>query len=73
MCVNASTDKWHTENDVSYTLISVPKQDCLLEYVFFIQLNSKQRIGIKMKQGVSFMSSMKLLTHRQQCIVDSNR
>ena len=25
VCVNASTDKWHTENDVSYTLISVPK------------------------------------------------
>ena len=26
-----------------------------------------------MQSGVSFVSSMKLLTHRQQCIADKNR
>ena len=73
VCINATTKKWHTENDCSYTLVSVPKQDCVREYVFFFRLNSNKCIGIPMQSGVSFVSSMKLLTHRQQCIADTNR
>ena len=72
VCFNASTKKWHTENDCSYTLVSLPKQDCVREYVFFFRLNSNRYIGIPMQSGVSFVSSMKLLTHRQQCIADFN-
>lgn len=34
------------------------------------QLNSKNYIGIPMVPGVSFVSSMKILTHRQQYISD---
>ena len=70
MCINASTDKWHTGNGCSCTLVSVPKQECKSNYEFFFQLNSKKQIGIPMVPGVSFLSSMKLLTHRQQCIAD---
>ena len=70
VCSNSSTKKMHTENDYSYILISVPKQDCVRDYVFFLRLNSKKYIGIPMKYGVSFLSSMKLFTHRQQCISD---
>ena len=62
--------RWHTENDCSYTLVSVPEQDCVRKYVLFFKLNAKKYIGIPMASGVSFVSSMKLLTHRQQCIVD---
>ena len=70
MCINASTTKWHTENDCSYTLVSVPKQECERKYVFYFRLNPKIYVGIPMQSGVSFISSMKLLTHRQQCIAD---
>ena len=70
VCINASTKKWHTENDCSYTLVSVPEQDCTRKYVFFIKLNANKYIGIPMASGVSFVSSMKFLTHRQQCIAD---
>ena len=73
VCINVSTDKWHTENDCSYTLVSMPKQEYKPNYVFFFQLNSKKQIGIPIVAGVSFMSSMKLLTHRQQKIADYNR
>ena len=73
VCINATTKKWHTENDCSYTLVSVPNQDCVQEYVFFFRLNSSKYIGIPMKSRVSFVSSMKLLTHRQQCVANSNR
>ena len=73
VCVNASTNKWHTDNDCSYRLVSVPKQDCVKKYVFFFRSNSKKYIGIEMKSGVSFISSMKLLTHSQHHIADMNR
>ena len=68
MCINASTDKWYTSNDFSYILVSVPKQEYKSNYVFFFQLNSNKNIGIPMVSGVNFLSLMKLLTHRQQCI-----
>ena len=43
VCINASTDKWHTSNECSYILVSVPKQECKSNYVFFFQLNSKKK------------------------------
>lgn len=73
VCINASTEKWHTENDASYTLVSVPKQSSIENVVFFFKFNSNKCIGIPMKSGVSFISSMKLLTHRQQVIAHANR
>ena len=72
VCINDSTTKWYTENNYSYTLVSVPKQDCGREYVFFFRFEANKYIGIPMQSGVSFVSSMKLLTHRQQCISDTN-
>ena len=73
VCINASTKNWHTENNISYTLVSVPKQDCTKDDIFFFQLNEKQRIGIPMRAGISLISSMKFLTHRQHCMIYNNR
>ena len=73
MCISASTSKWHTKNACSYTLVSIPKQDCVRKYVFFLRLNSNKYIDIPMQPGLSFVSSMKLLTYMQQCIADKNR
>ena len=69
MCINATTKKWYTENDCSYTLASVPKQDCVQKFVFLFRLNPNKYLGIPIKSSVSFVSSMSLLTHRQQRIV----
>ena len=68
--INNTTKKYHTEYDCRYTLVSIPKQDCVQDYVFFFRLKSNKYIGIPMKSGASFVSSMKLLTHRQQKIAD---
>lgn len=54
---------WHTENDCSYKLVSVQKQDCVNENVLFIKLNFRKYIGVSMKSGVSYISSVNLLTY----------
>ena len=72
-CINTSTEKWYTENECSYILLSVPKQDCINDYFFFFKLNSKKYTGIPMRSIVSFISSMKLLIYCQRKIADMNR
>ena len=58
---NASTSRFHIEQDTSYTLMLVPwgcSQDNL-------QLQSTVMIG--MRAGVTFTFAAYLLTHRQHC------
>ena len=69
ICINAETTKLHTENDCTYTVITVPeqnkKQNPVDEYMFLFELKKGDTIGIKMCHGISFMFSGKYLSHRQ--------
>ena len=70
-CVNAETQKFHTEQYQSYTIITVPQQPNMnwgkgdgANFEFYI--NSKTTIFLRMIPNTSFMYSGYLLTHRQQ-------
>ena len=71
VCVNSSTERFHTEDDCTSTVIVVPKQVKMKNekkvYRFIFQLKKHLNISFKLKYGVSFMFSGKCLTHRQQC------
>ena len=70
-CGNAETRKFHTEQDQSYTIITVPQQHDMnwsnghgANFEFYI--NSDTTIFIQMIPNTSFVYSGYLLTHRQQ-------
>ena len=71
ICVNATTGQFHTENDCTYTLISVPHQNTIKfdnqknHYNFLFSLNNKKKVNIPLYPGVSFIFSAPFLTHRQ--------
>ena len=70
ICVNSQTEQLHIENDCTYTIITIPRQDSKngkQEYNFITQLMDNHDIGIKCDEGVSFLFSGKYLTHRQSC------
>lgn len=72
VCVNASTADFHTEKDVSYTLIAVPKQDHSMAkkmgntYQFLFKLNENNCISFDLHPNISFCFSGTFLTHRQK-------
>ena len=72
LCANAMTRDFHTEKDVTYTLISVPDQDFDNNEkgkpktpIFLFQINGEKTIGIKMHKKVTFIFNGTMLTHRQ--------
>ena len=69
ICINAQTTQLHTENDCTYTVITVPKQETKMdppdEYIFLFDLKKGETLGLKMIYGINFMFSGKYLTHRQ--------
>ena len=71
MCVNAVTEKFHTENDCTSTVIVVPDQkdptNREREFQFVFQLQKFVNVSLKLKHGISFICSGKFLTHRQHC------
>ena len=74
LCVNAITRDFHTEKDVTYTLISVPQQDCIDKSkkkpsptMFLFKINEDKTVGFKMSQNISFIFNGTMLTHRQFC------
>ena len=73
VCVNAVTEKFHTENDCTSTVIVVPNQASLTnkdrEFRFVFQLQQYMNVSFKLKHGISFMFTGKFLTHRQQCTI----
>ena len=56
--VDASTSELHCENDCTYTLISVPKQEKInnqySEYNFLFEFKKGETLGLKLDEGVSF-------------------
>ena len=72
ICVNAVTKLFHIERDVTYTLITVPKQKTVKsgckktrETFFQFKLNNDNCIAIPMINQTSFIFSGTMLTHRQ--------
>ena len=71
ICVDAQTSHFHTENDCTYTLISVPDQVCFKSsansnnYSFIFKLSNTELINLNLIPGVSFIFSGMYLTHRQ--------
>ena len=74
-CVNATTERLHTERDCSYTVIHVPLRDKKVKkcaYFFRFQLNDKESIYLPMHQNLNFMFSGCLLTHQQINVASGN-
>ena len=70
LCVNAITKCWHIENDVTYTIISVPTQEMRSndrDYHFLFKLQSKYTLSVPLKEGTTVLFSGEMLTHRQSC------
>ena len=68
LCINAVTKGWHTENDVTYTIISVPYQterNHDIQYHFLFKLQGKYTLSIPLNEGTTVLFSGKMLTHRQ--------
>ena len=61
ICVNAQTTHLYTENDCTYTVITVPKQNIKKkpndDYTFLFELKKGETIGIKIPHGISFTFS----------------
>lgn len=72
ICLNAQTNIPHTENDTSYTIISVPNQTHFSnkkqqqKTSFEFHINEQKVIVIPMTIGTIFCYSGHLLTHCQQ-------
>lgn len=68
--INVTTDLFHTEQDVTYTLICVPKQSnskfIARTAMFLFRINWSQMFQFTMFQGFSMIYSAMLLTHRQE-------
>ena len=74
VCINACTRRFHTENDCTYTIITVPNQvntskssDSIPQFDFLYMIKPKCYVGIDMKIGTTFLFSGYMLTHRQHC------
>ena len=69
ICDTCQTTNLHTENDCTYTVVTVPKQVKYPtgnpEYNFLFDLKKGQTIGIRMEHGVTFMYTGRYLMHRQ--------
>ena len=75
ICVNAITKIFHTEKDITYTLITVPPQIRQIpkykdrsDTYFLLELNETKTLGFRLNNKVSFLFSGTMITHRQHCI-----
>ena len=74
ICVNAKTNQFYTEKDVTYTFITVPQQILksktgnLRNNTFFLfQMNEATNVSLKMIPNLSFIFSGAMLSHQQHC------
>ena len=76
ICCNAQTKEFHSENDVGYTLISVPNQNIpsfKKTPTFLFKLNEKKVIGLELTNEISFLYSGLFLEHRQAMTSDQDK
>ena len=74
LCCNAITKDFHTEGDITYTLVSVPfqfkdniKKKQNKPSYFVLKVNESTNIAFKMIQKTSFLFSGTMITHKQFC------
>ena len=74
ICVNAKTNQFHTEKDVTYTFITIPQQKLKSNTgilrnntVFLFEMNEWTNVSLKMIPNLSFIFSGAMLSHRQHC------
>jgi hypothetical protein len=68
VCLNASTDIFHTENDQGYTLIASPYQISQADASFVFQLSSKVHMRTRLRGGTIILFNARLVTHRQELV-----
>ena len=75
--INAVTGIFHTERDITYTLISVPEhcsdtkrksKNTRSDTYFLFKINDDKYISFKMVDNLSFLFSGCMLTHKQFCV-----
>ena len=64
--INAETGIPHTELDLVYTLLGVPRQSKVTQICFFIQIDGNRDVWFRMRSGFHILYSAHLLTHRQK-------
>ena len=72
LSINAVTKEMHTEDDVTYTTISVPRQEFDSKdrkFHFMYQFSQKCNVSLPLIAGTTLLFSGKLITHRQTCNV----
>ena len=67
--VDAGTSRYHTEFDDSYTFIHVPciNSQNIHNVNFQFKISTDMIMNIEMKEGLNFLFSGYMLTHRQNC------
>ena len=71
ICIDASTSTAHTENDCTYTVISIPEQEKRFskkvrnESYFLFVLDKQHKVSITLQPNVAFYFSGLCLVHRQ--------
>ena len=73
VCVNAKTCQYHSEDDCTYTVVKVPKQNkemngkYVSSRVFMLQINESTTFTLPLEQNLTFLYSGNFITHRQEC------
>ena len=72
--IDAGTSMFHTDLDDTYTFIHVPcvKSEKFHDVKFEYKVSSDVMINVKMSEGVNFLFSGNMLTHRQKCISNNS-
>ena len=67
VCIDATTGEFHTENDGTWTVISVPNQNISghNKVYFNFKLNNNVMLKLRMREKSSLLYTAKLMTHRQ--------
>ena len=74
VCINARTTELHSEDDCTYTIIKVPKQNRNMnsgnsnkdhQRMFLLSINDGMLLSIPLCHNLSFIFCGKYLTHRQ--------
>ena len=68
ICVNCMTTDLHTENDCTYTVVTVPNQKETTVPYFLFELRKGFTFGLQMDHGISFLFSRQYLFHRQMLL-----
>eukprot|EP00957_Ditylum_brightwellii_P013737 1035745-Ditylum_brightwellii.AAC.1 len=68
MNLDADTGVTHTECSISYTFIGMPHQDQDVHLRFVFDIKLERKLWLKMDQGVVFLYSAYVLTHKQECL-----